>query len=121
MPFGPSYTTHTFQELALFNPVLATKPQVVVLNKIDLPEVRAKMEELTAGLLEHMGHTRLMEISAAARENTQVCKPLLPPSLLACVFLYPPLGAHPPQTLKTDSPSHSHTHRPFSPLLPPPL
>ena len=34
------------QELALFNPVLASKPQVVVLNKIDLPDVRDKMEEL---------------------------------------------------------------------------
>lgn len=34
------------QELALFNPVLASKPQVVVLNKIDLPDVRDRMEEL---------------------------------------------------------------------------
>lgn len=28
------------QELELFNPKLVTKPQVVVINKIDIPEVR---------------------------------------------------------------------------------
>ncbi|GAB5033664.1 gtp-binding protein obg [Nannochloropsis oceanica] len=59
------------QELTLFNPVLASKPQVVVLNKIDLPQVREKTEELKTALLSHMGHTRLLEISAAAGTNTK--------------------------------------------------
>ena len=40
------------QELALFNPVLASKPQVVVLNKIDLPDVRGRMEELKVVLID---------------------------------------------------------------------
>ena len=33
-------------ELALFDPALGDKPQVVVLNKMDLPEVEAKWEKL---------------------------------------------------------------------------
>jgi GTPase Era involved in 16S rRNA processing len=44
---------------------------VVVLNKIDLPHVRAKSGELVEALLSRMGHTRVLEISAAARENTR--------------------------------------------------
>ena len=35
------------QELELFNPKLADKLQVVVVNKIDIPEVRDKLEDLT--------------------------------------------------------------------------
>lgn len=33
-------------ELTLFSPVLAEKPQIVVVNKIDLPEVNARIPEL---------------------------------------------------------------------------
>ena len=32
--------------------------QVVVLNKIDLPEVEEQREKLESALKEHMGHTR---------------------------------------------------------------
>ncbi len=35
-------------ELALFDPVLAAKPQVVAINKLDLPEVQAHIHELKA-------------------------------------------------------------------------
>jgi GTP-binding protein len=35
-------------ELALFDPLLGAKPQVVVINKIDLPEVRDRLPALTA-------------------------------------------------------------------------
>jgi hypothetical protein len=48
------------KELQLFSPLLASKPQVVVLNKIDIPEVAAKKDELMAGLLALMPHTRLL-------------------------------------------------------------
>jgi GTP-binding protein len=54
-------------ELALFDPMLAKKPQVVVFNKIDLPEVK----ERWAGIkkkLEKLGY-HPMEISAATHEN----------------------------------------------------
>lgn len=33
-------------ELALFNPMLAEKPQIVAVNKIDLPEVQARIPDL---------------------------------------------------------------------------
>uniref|UniRef100_I2CRT0 Gtp-binding protein obg n=1 Tax=Nannochloropsis gaditana (strain CCMP526) TaxID=1093141 RepID=I2CRT0_NANGC len=57
------------QELALFNPKLAEKPQVVVLNKIDLisPEVRLRVEQ---ELKEVIPHTRFMSISAMKKTNT---------------------------------------------------
>ncbi|HEX9117426.1 MAG TPA: GTPase ObgE, partial [Anaerolineae bacterium] len=38
------------QELELFNPVLAAKPQIVVFNKIDLPEARAAWPAVRRGL-----------------------------------------------------------------------
>ena len=34
------------EELALFDPALARKPQIVALNKIDLPEVQARLKEI---------------------------------------------------------------------------
>jgi len=37
-------------ELALFDPALTEKPQLVALNKIDLPEVAARWPEVKAGL-----------------------------------------------------------------------
>ena len=37
-------------ELALFDPDLARKPQVVALNKIDLPEVQERWAKVSAGL-----------------------------------------------------------------------
>jgi GTPase len=48
------------KELQLFSPLLASKPQVVVLNKIDIPSVAEKKEEIMAGLLKLMPHTRLL-------------------------------------------------------------
>ena len=47
-------------ELQLFSPLLASKPQVVVLNKIDIPSVAARKDEIMAGLLKLMPHTRLL-------------------------------------------------------------
>ena len=55
------------RELQLFSPGLATKPQVVVLNKIDIPEVSEKQEQLIEELKANMGHIRLLSISAAGR------------------------------------------------------
>lgn len=55
------------RELNLFSPTLAAKPQVVVLNKIDLPGVAEKEKRLQEALLSAMAHTRLVCISAAER------------------------------------------------------
>ncbi|MSM40487.1 MAG: GTPase ObgE [Geobacter sp.] len=36
------------RELGLFNEALADKPQIVVINKVDIPEVKARVPEMTA-------------------------------------------------------------------------
>lgn len=59
------------QELEMFNPRLANKTQVVVVNKIDIPEVREKLDETIAKLRKLTGHTRIMGISAATGENVK--------------------------------------------------
>jgi GTP-binding protein len=38
------------QELALFNPALAERPQVVVLNKLDLPDARSRWPQVEAAM-----------------------------------------------------------------------
>lgn len=55
------------KELQLFSPGLAAKPQVVVLNKIDIPEVEAKAERIIEELKAVMPHSRLLPISAAGK------------------------------------------------------
>lgn len=55
------------RELNLFSPELAIKPQIVVLNKIDLPHVQEKQQELLEKLKDVMPHKRLLPISAAGR------------------------------------------------------
>lgn len=57
------------EELLLFSSSLAAKPQIVVLNKIDIPEVNEKLDQILNGLLEVMPHTRLLAVSAAGRLN----------------------------------------------------
>lgn len=54
-------------ELALFDDLLAKKPQVVVVNKIDLPEVKERWEGLRKGLKKR-GY-EAFAISALTREN----------------------------------------------------
>jgi GTP-binding protein len=57
------------QELSLFNPALADKSQIVVLNKLDLPEARDHWLQVEA----HMQQLDLpvMAISAVTGENVQ--------------------------------------------------
>lgn len=59
------------KELAKYDDVLAKKPQVVVLNKVDVSEVREKEEELMEQLRMAAGHSRVLSISAATTENVQ--------------------------------------------------
>ncbi|MEJ5198450.1 MAG: Obg family GTPase CgtA, partial [Anaerolineae bacterium] len=58
-------------ELRLFNPALAAKPQVVVLNKLDLPEVRSAWPALAARLAA-LGVNEPLAISAATGEGVPV-------------------------------------------------
>ncbi len=56
-------------ELALFDPRLSEKPQMVVVNKVDLAEARDKAKALAQKLPKH--HRPLHLISAATREGVQ--------------------------------------------------
>lgn len=58
-------------ELKSYDEMLGKKPQVVVLNKVDVPEIREKEEELLNQLREAAGHSRVMTISAATTANVQ--------------------------------------------------
>jgi GTP-binding protein len=57
------------EELELFDPKLRAKPQVVALNKIDLPDVRARLPELVGRFGEH--GLEAMPISAATGEGVR--------------------------------------------------
>ena len=56
-------------ELSLFDPNLARKPQLVVLNKIDQPEVQERLADIQREF-KKLG-VELMTISALARTNTR--------------------------------------------------
>lgn len=55
------------QELLLFNPTLAEKPQIVALNKIDLPEARALIPTVEAAM--QARGLPFFAVSAATQEN----------------------------------------------------
>ena len=56
-------------ELALFDPNLAKKPQIVALNKIDQPEVQERLKELKSAFKKKK--VELRTISALARTDTR--------------------------------------------------
>ncbi len=55
-------------ELALFDPALGDKPQIVVLNKMDLPEVKKKWPQVKSQLLEK-GYQDIFSISAITKQG----------------------------------------------------
>jgi GTP-binding protein len=59
------------QELELFNPALANRTQVVVINKIDIPDVREQLDDLATQIKAAAGHTRVVGISAATGERVK--------------------------------------------------
>jgi GTP-binding protein len=56
------------RELALYDPELAARPQIVVLNKIDIPEVRKRKTQLARAFAKR--GVSLLAISAATGEGT---------------------------------------------------
>ena len=56
-------------ELALFDTKLATKPQIVALNKIDQPDVQERLKAIKASFKKK--DIKLVTISAMARTNTR--------------------------------------------------
>jgi GTP-binding protein len=57
-------------ELALFDPQLAIKPQVVALNKIDLPDVQARWPEIEKQLIK-LGVKAPLAISAVSGQDVR--------------------------------------------------
>jgi len=70
-PLGDFHTINA--ELEAYDPFLARKPQVVVINKMDVSEARERVEEegLVEKLREASKHTRVLTISAATTENVK--------------------------------------------------
>ncbi|WP_345319329.1 DUF1967 domain-containing protein [Candidatus Villigracilis proximus] len=56
-------------ELALFDPKLATKPQIVAINKIDQPDVQERLKEIKASFKKKK--VDIITISAMTRTNTR--------------------------------------------------
>jgi GTP-binding protein len=54
-------------ELALFDPALAEKPQLVAINKIDLPDVKLKIDDISRQF-DHQ-KVEVIPVSAATHEN----------------------------------------------------
>lgn len=59
------------RELSEYGREVDTKPQVIVVNKCDIPEVKEKLPELMAALRRRCGHSRVFDISAATKYNTE--------------------------------------------------
>jgi GTPase len=57
------------EELRLYRPELAARPQIVALNKIDLPDAQARIEELRAAI--SLPGSEVFTISAATREGLE--------------------------------------------------
>lgn len=63
---------HTInKELELYDEYLSQKPQVVVVNKIDVSEVAEMKDDILEALKEAAGHSRVLPISAATTENVK--------------------------------------------------
>ncbi|MFM8876660.1 MAG: Obg family GTPase CgtA [Anaerolineae bacterium] len=56
-------------ELSLFDPKLGKKPQVVVINKIDQPDVQARLKDIQASFKKKK--VEIVTASAMARTNTR--------------------------------------------------
>lgn len=68
-PIGDFVTIN--DELKKYDEFLANKPQVVILNKIDITEVAEMQDELIGQLKEAAGHSRVLPVSAATRDNVK--------------------------------------------------
>jgi GTP-binding protein len=57
------------EELELYNPALAAKPELVALNKIDRPDVRGKVPELLARFKQAWPELRVVAVSALTTQG----------------------------------------------------
>ncbi|VEU45033.1 unnamed protein product [Pseudo-nitzschia multistriata] len=68
-PIGDFITIN--EELRKHDPFLAEKPQVVVVNKVDISEVKEMEDDIISELKRKAGHSRVLPISAATTENVK--------------------------------------------------
>lgn len=59
------------RELKGYDSILAQKPQVVVLNKVDITDVNERQDELIQALKQAAGHSRVLPISAATTSRVR--------------------------------------------------
>jgi len=82
-------------ELQLFSPWLSKKPQVVVLNKVDIPEVAEKEAQLMRDIAAAVGHKRILSLSAATTQNVSLLMQRLRKLLQSAKLHGPPTPAEP--------------------------
>jgi GTPase len=82
------------EELELYNPALAAKPEVVALNKIDREDVRGKVPQLLARFKERMPDTKVVAVSALTTRGVDELVAVLIETLAA-------LPKEPPRPVET--------------------
>ncbi|MCC7369021.1 MAG: GTPase ObgE [Chloroflexi bacterium] len=82
------------EELELYNPALAAKPEVVALNKIDRDDVRTRVPELLAQFREQLPDTRVVAVSAVTTRGVDELVGVLVETLAA-------LPKEPPRPVET--------------------
>lgn len=60
-------------ELRQYSSSVASKPQVILVNKCDIPEARELLPELMKALRQRAGHSRVFDISVASRYHVDEC------------------------------------------------
>ena len=77
-PENPLKSFHIInKELSDYNPELADKKQIIVLNKIDLSDVGANMDERILSFTQSLADYQIMPLSAATGKGTQELVSLL--------------------------------------------
>jgi len=79
------------EELELYNPALAAKPELVALNKIDRPEVRQRVPELLARFRESWPDVQVVAVSAMTMQGVEALVGTMIDTLAALPPALPPL------------------------------
>jgi len=59
------------EELVLYNPKLADRPQIVAANKIDMPEAAEHLERFRQQVAEHEGEVQIIPMSSLTKQGIQ--------------------------------------------------
>jgi len=81
------------QELELYNPALAAKPEVIALNKVDLRAARERLPQLVEAFSGSHPDLRVVPVSALTSQGIAALVDLLVETLAALPAEEPPVGA----------------------------